>query len=115
VVLNGGALEAPANFAGTLGTGAGEVQIPGGASASARVRAGTITVSLNGGVPLVWGSTPNFNPSALVVNQPSALGTLDFQNAIDLNGAARTFVGNGAIANPGVISGPITQHRGPVA
>jgi autotransporter-associated beta strand protein len=91
------------------------VQIPGGASGFSAGATGTINVSLNGGAPLVWGSTPNFNPSALVLNQPSALGTLDFQNAIDLNGAARTFAGNGPITNPGVVSAPITSTGGPVA
>lgn len=108
VVLNGGALEPSTNYAANLGIGAGQVQFTAGAAGgfSGGAAAG-VTVTINGGTQLVWGSTPNFNPSALIVSQTNAVGTMTLTNAIDLNGATRTFTGNGTF--DGIVGGVISN------
>lgn len=109
--LNGGAFESTVNYAANLGAGNGEVRLPGGASGFSSGAAGGVTVNLSSGVKLDWG-TANFNPSSLVLNQASALGTLTLQNPIDLMGAPRSFTGNAPNASPAIVSEPITSTGG---
>jgi fibronectin-binding autotransporter adhesin len=112
--LNGGSYEAVANYNGTLGTGAGQVQLSGGASGVSSGLAAGVTATFNSGAALVWGSTANFNPTSLVLGSITAAGNLDFQNAIDLNGATRTFTSNATPSNTIVatLSGAITGTGG---
>ena len=113
--LNGGALEPTYNYTGTVGTGAGQVQLTGGTSGFSAGVAPGITVNLNNTATLQWGSA-TFNPGSLLLNQTSALGTIDFQNPLDLNGAVRSFTNNSTtIANVAVVSGAITNSSGTAA
>jgi autotransporter-associated beta strand protein len=109
LVLNNGVFEtSAATFIRTLGSAGGNVQITGGASGFS-ANGGAVTVTLGGvGSPtaLTWGTT-NFNPGILVLNESTANNTLDFKNAIDLNGSTRTINVNAASANTATVSGVI--------
>ena len=107
--MNGGYVElANGNFQRGLGTGDDQVQITGGASGFS-ANGGARIVNLGGAsAPVTWG-TGSFLPSTFVLNGTTANNTLDFQNAIDLNGGSRTvFVG----ANIATISGAISNGTG---
>jgi autotransporter-associated beta strand protein len=107
LVLNGGIFEPGADFARVAGTAAGQIQINGGATgfsangAPIQVAIGSIASP----AAIQWGSA-TFNPSTLVLNAASANNTIEFKNAIDLNGAARTVAVN---ANVATISGTLTD------
>lgn len=111
LVLNNGVFETGATtFARTLGTASGNVRITGGTSGFS-ANGGAVTIALGGaGSPtaLTWGSA-NFNPGTLVLNASSANSTLDFKNAIDLNGSTRTINVAAASANTATISGVISS------
>ena len=107
--MNGGYVElANGNFQRGLGTGDDQVQITGGTSGFSANGAARI-VNLGGAsAPVTWG-TGSFLPSTFVLNGTTANNTLDFQNAIDLNGGSRTvFVGS----NVATISGAISNGTG---
>jgi len=95
LTLNGGVYEEywSTDFTRTLGAGAGQVQITGGASGFSENGDIGMNVILNNNASyeVVWGST-YFNPATLVLQLSSAQGgsSLTFQNKIDLNGATRT-------------------------
>jgi len=94
LTLNGGVLSYlntgnTVNFTRTLGSGAGEVQILGGASGFDFGSVGSVILNNNAAYEAVWGST-YFNPSALVLTAGSSGGTTTFANMLDLNGATRT-------------------------
>jgi len=101
------------DFARDLGTGANQVQFVfsggtgnGGFSAHGANR----TVVLNGGADLTW-EAGNFmiGNGSLILSDLSADSTLDFQNPIDLNAAARTVLTrNGSAAIDGKLSGVIS-------
>jgi len=105
ILLSGGVYEETGgSFTRAIGTGTNQVQLTGGTTGfSARDTA--LAVNLGGGT-VVWGST-GFNPASLVLNGFASNATLDFQNAIDLNGGGRQiFVNTGsAVTLSGVISG----------
>jgi autotransporter-associated beta strand protein len=88
----------------TLGTGAGEVQLPGGASGfTGQGRSGlTVRLNNNANYEVVWGGT-HFNPSTLVLQTPWANtnGKVVWQNPIDLNGTHRTIAVNKDHGNGG--------------
>lgn len=105
--LNGGVWESGANITRTLGTGANQVQLAGYSGFSAN--GANINVNLNTGATLVWGSTAGFSPTNLVLNETTAGNQLTFQNALNLNGADRTFSVN---ANTAVFSGNIGNSSG---
>jgi autotransporter-associated beta strand protein len=104
LTLNGGQIETTQNFNRTLGTGPGQVQLPGGVSGFSAAASG-LAVSLNGGAQLIWG-TGNFNPSALSLGGSAAANIIDFQNAIDLGGTVRSINGS---ANTAQMSGALTN------
>ncbi len=94
LLLNGGVLEQywGLTFNRSLGSGAGQVQLVGGASGFSQNGNNTdITLNNNNAIPVVWGST-YFQPSSLVLmaNTAQTNATLNFQNSLDLNGATRT-------------------------
>ncbi len=108
--LNGGVLEigVATSFTRALGTSADQVQWTGDGGFSAF--GGNRTVLLSGGT-LTWGSTAGFlgNGNTLILGSAFADSTLDFQNAIALNGAARTVrVEDGTAAVDGKLSGALT-------
>ncbi len=111
VQLAGGVLElGAANYTAALGTGAGQVQFTsdGGFSAYGAAR----TVNLGGGTALTWASTASFlgNGQALLLSSDVSDNTLDFQNAIDLNGGQREIrVANGTAAIDATLSGNLTD------
>ena len=94
----------------SVGTGAGSIQWAGSGGFSAN--GGTLTVNLGGaGGTLVWG-TNSFVPtgSALQFSSSQANSTVNFLNALDLNGGVRTiFVDKGSgfvdVDMTGAISG----------
>ncbi|MES2308913.1 MAG: autotransporter-associated beta strand repeat-containing protein, partial [Verrucomicrobiota bacterium] len=108
----GGMIElAYKDFTGTLGTGAGQVDLTGGGGFSAY--GGNWAVNIGGsGAVQTWDSG-NFvgNGKALVLGGAQANGTVDFQNGINLNAATRTIYSYNGSGNKidakisGVISG----------
>jgi len=94
------------DFARTLGTGAGQIQLtnigtgPNQANSGFAAYGGTRSVVLNGGAMLTWNSGSFLSGGTGTVNRNFILGadnaditsTLDFKNPIDLNGATRTVV-----------------------
>ena len=100
-----------AAFERTLGTGAGQMQITGGSSgftsqtAGQQVAFGTIASP----TALTWGDA-SFNPTALVLNDVGATGTLDFKNAINLGTVARTVTVNStAVGTEATLSGVLSS------
>ena len=97
--LNGGVLVGywGETMSRTLGTGPGEVQVPGGVSGFSGQGANGSSVRFNNddNYEVVWGSA-EFNPSALVLQSPWANynGKLTWRNKLDLNGAQRTIAVN---------------------
>jgi autotransporter-associated beta strand protein len=101
----------------TLGTGAGQIQITGGASGFSENGATGVTFTLNNNAAfeLVWGDAL-FNPSTFVLQADSAQGTssLTLANKLDLNGATRTIQVSGGTtgAARATISGQIRNSGG---
>ena len=95
--LNGGVLEWywSGTFSRSLGSGAGQVQILGGASGFSENGATGMTVDIGGTTELVWGST-YFNPSTFILQADSAQAgsTLTLADGLDLKGDARTIAVN---------------------
>ncbi len=97
-----------------LGTGAGQVQVPGGVSGFSGQGSNGATVNFNNddNFEVVWGSA-EFNPSTLVLQSPWANynGKLTWRNKLDLNGAQRTIAANkdhnGNVGGWALISGEI--------
>jgi autotransporter-associated beta strand protein len=93
VLGSGGVLGLGAgNFARDLGTGTNQVQFifsGGNGNAGFSAHGENRTVVLNGGAPLTW-ALNNFVIGNLIFSDDSADSMVDFQNDIDLNGAART-------------------------
>jgi len=97
LIFTNGVLESRGVMALTrsLGTGAGSIQWAGSGGFSAygvTPNTGTLTVNLGGaGGPLVWG-TNSFVPtgSTLQFSSRQANSTVNFLNALDLNGQTRT-------------------------
>lgn len=105
LVLDGGAFQSTAaTFTRPLGLGAGQVSLSGGTSGFSAASI-PLAVNLGGsGAQVQWGSS-FFDPSFLLLNASSATAGLDFQNALDLNGANRTVRVD---ANTATISGLIS-------
>jgi autotransporter-associated beta strand protein len=106
LMLNGGVWESSAAITRSLGSGAGQLQLSNYAGFSA---SGAISVNINGGAGLAWGSTAGFNPTTLVLNETTAAAQLTFQNALDLNGADRIIAVN---ANTAIISNSLGNTSG---
>jgi fibronectin-binding autotransporter adhesin len=115
LVLNGGVLElAAGDFMRSLGTTSAQVQFSyqgGGFSAAGADR----VVNLGGSnAQVTWGGA-QFVPTGkpLILGSPSADATLDFQNPIDLGGAARTvYCDNGSAPVDGKLSGVLSGVGG---
>lgn len=88
----------------TLGSGPGQVQLPGGESGFSGQGANGMGVRFNNNANLevVWGDT-FFNPSTLILQTPWANtnGKINFLNPLDLNGATRTIKVNKDHGNGG--------------
>jgi autotransporter-associated beta strand protein len=123
--LTGGVYEAywTETFIRSLGTGAGQVQVVGGASGFSENGNSGMTIKLNNSTAtVIWGAlgegaaTGFFNPTTLVLQSQyaQANSTLDFQNGIDLNGTTRTIAVNKTSVGTGYaqISGVITNSSG---
>jgi len=99
--INGGTWETSAVVERALGTGSGQMQIPGGTSGfaafggSVQVAFGTVASP----TALTWGGA-TFNPTTFVLNGGSAQNAIEFVNAVDLGNATRT-VSASAAAGPG--------------
>jgi autotransporter-associated beta strand protein len=111
ISLNGGVLEltSPSSLTLSLGSGTGQIQVTGGTSGFS-ANGLPITVTLNSDATSVvqWGSA-NFSPAALVLEASTADSPIEFQNPIDLNGAARTvLVATSTATLSGVLSSSST-------
>jgi len=126
LVLNGGVMEIYWNttITSTLGAGPGQIQITGGSSGFGENgnAGGIVTFNNNAAFELVWGmlgegaATGYFNPSALVLQVPSAQANSMFtlSNKIDLNGTTRTIAQNKVTVGTGLatMSGVIRNSTG---
>lgn len=111
LTISGGVLEPSVDFTRALGAGAGQVQLPSGASGFSAFGA-PVNVNLGGaGATVVWGADAAFSPASLVLNASTANNTVTFVNPIDLNGATRTFAGNSQ-TQIGTLGGAITGTGG---
>ena len=118
LTLNGGIYEEywGNTFARALGSGAGQVQLTGGASGFSENGSTGMTVNLGGAAAtVVWGSS-FFNPSTLVLQSAAAQtgSTLAFSNGINLNGATRTIASykTSSLASGATIAGVISNSTG---
>ncbi|MBU6303228.1 MAG: autotransporter-associated beta strand repeat-containing protein, partial [Verrucomicrobia bacterium] len=91
LTFNGGVLETSGTFTRAVGTGAGQVSWTGGtANGGFAASTAPLAVNLSTGT-LTWGTTPGFlSTGTLLLNSTTALFDVDFQNAMNLNGATRT-------------------------
>ncbi len=134
VTLNGGYLGgrfgSSPTFAGGLGTGTTAIQILGGVSgfsgegsSGSAITIGTAGSTLKWGATGVNGATGFFNPTVLLLGgdqgmNSNGIGTLN--NAIDLNGATRTFTSlhanwDSAFNTGFTVNGAITNSAGTAA
>jgi autotransporter-associated beta strand protein len=127
LTLNGGVIESywTTNFTRSLGSGASQVQLIGGASGFGNNNGGnSVILGNNASTEVVWGADNEsgntnakgfFNPATFVLNTQFTQNTgITFSNPIDLNGTTRTVAagagtGGGATAT---ISGVIHNSRG---
>jgi autotransporter-associated beta strand protein len=130
LTMNGGVIESywTTNFTQALGSGAGQVQLTGGASGWGNNNGGNaVILGNNAANEAVWGAaneagnvlaTGFFNPSTLVLNTQFTQNTgITFQNKIDLNGTTRTIQAGAGTAGgaTSTISGVIRNTRGTAA
>ena len=111
LILDGGVWATNGSVNRSLSAGTIQWTANGGGLAAV---GGALTMNLDGGNTVVWGSTTNFLPSSvsLVLNSATADNTVNFQNPIDLNGGAHTVVVNnnpGTAADYAILSGAITD------
>ncbi len=96
------------NFTEALGMGAGQLRFIGSGNAGFGAYGGNRTINLAGaGATVTWadGYFANANINLILATNTST-GTLNFENGINLNGAARTFVvDNGSAAIDAELSG----------
>ncbi len=99
--LAGGVLQSNGSFTRVLGTGSPRVQFTdnGGFAAAG----GDLTVRLNNGAALTWGTTGSFigNGFSLLFGSTSADSNVDFKNAINLGGSARTILNTASLVDDG--------------
>lgn len=104
VELNGGVLEMNGTFSSSIGTGAGQLIVTGGASGFSAF-GGALTVDLG---TANWG-TFNFNPSTLILNNATSDSLLNWATNLTLNGAARTISVQASTAR---LSGVVSDGSG---
>ncbi len=100
------------NFTESLGTGAGQLRFIGTGNAGFGAYGGNRTVNLGGnGATVTWASGYFANANiSLILATNTSTGTLNFENGINLNGAARTFVvDDGAAAIDAELSGVLSN------
>lgn len=100
--LAGGVLQSSGTFDRYLGTAPDRIQWAGSGGFAAA--GGDLTVSINGGAGLTWGSG-SFVPigSTLLFGSDSADSDVHFMNAINLAGGTRTIVANGGAENENLV------------
>jgi autotransporter-associated beta strand protein/T5SS/PEP-CTERM-associated repeat protein len=88
LMLTGGVWETTGgSITASLGTGAGQVQLPGSTGGFSAVTL-PMTINLGGAnATVVWGSS-TFNPTQLVLNASTANQPINFDNPIDFGNAA---------------------------
>ena len=88
LMLTGGVWETTSgSITASLGTGAGQVQLPGSTGGFSAVTL-PMTINLGGAnATVVWGSS-TFNPTQLVLNASTANQPINFDNPIDFGNAA---------------------------
>lgn len=102
------------NFTRSLGTGNGQVQFTGSGGFAAYTVDRTINIG-GASAKLTWNSTHKFLTSdkILILGAADADRTVNFQNPIDFNGAARTVqVENGSAAVDAILSGVLSGCNG---
>ncbi|NGM21242.1 hypothetical protein G3576_14550 [Roseomonas stagni] len=106
--LAGGVLESSGTFSRFIGSQPGRVQWTG--SGGFAGGGGDLTVSLNGGAGLTWGSTGFVaNTDSLVLGSSTATGNVTFANALDLGGGTRTIRVEENSGNEAVLAGVLSN------
>lgn len=111
LAINGGVFESTGNYNAVLGTGAGQVQFT--ASGGFSAAGSQLTVNLNGGSTLTWGTVSSFvqTGTSLIFGSTFAGSRVVFNNPIDLNAATRTFTVNdnpNSTADVAVLAGVVS-------
>lgn len=113
LVLSGSAILelAAGDLTRAVGTGPNEIQFSGSAGFGAL--GATRIINLGGaGATLGWGTTPGFlGPGqSLILSSASSTATVDFRNALDLNGDTRTIqINNPSVATDAILSGVLAN------
>lgn len=108
LTISGGVFETGANLERTGGSAAGNMQITGGGTAGFSANGGAVQVAfgtLASPTALTWNTAP-FVVGVFNLNGVTANNTLEFKNAINLNGATRTIQVD---ANVATISGILSN------
>ncbi len=115
LAFNGGVLQSHdqmTTFSRPLGSGTGAVQWTGDGGFAVRNAMLTVNIASGSSDPLVWNSTPYFltNGNVLLFGSNTSNNVVNFQNSIDLNGAARTVqVTAGAGGDYTILSGVLSD------
>ncbi len=106
--LAGGVLESSGTFSRFIGSQPGRVQWTG--SGGFAGGGGDLSVSLNGGAALTWGSAGFVaNADSLVLGSSTATGHVTFANAIDLGGGTRSIRVEENSGNEAVLAGALSN------
>ncbi len=108
--IAGGVLQTTGTFSRFIGTQPNDIQWTAGGGFSAF--GGGLTVSLNNGDPLTWGSGSfEVTGDPLVLGSSSAQGATTFTNAINLNGSTDTVIvqANAANTDTAILSGVLSN------
>jgi len=112
LTISNGVLETGVDFTRTFGSSNGNNVLIVGGTSGFSAYGGAVNIVLGGTAApaaITWGST-QFAPIVLVLNESTANNTLNFQNALNLNGLTRTVNVNSTNANAAAtISGVISN------
>jgi autotransporter-associated beta strand protein len=115
LTISNGVLETGVDFTRTFGSSNGNNVLIVGGTSGFSAYGGAVNIVLGGTAApsaITWGST-QFAPIVLVLNESTANNTLNFQNALNLNGLTRTVNVNSTNANAAAtISGLVSGTGG---
>jgi autotransporter-associated beta strand protein len=111
--IYGGVFETGANIERAGGAGQGQMRIPGGTTGFSAYGGAVQAAfgSLASPTALTWGDV-DFAPATFVLNASTANNSIDFKNAVDLGGSARTVQVDAGVAYVATMSGVLSGSGG---